>query len=337
MVTQEILDKINASNKIVFTAHKGPDGDACGSTLAMYYFFKQMGKDVAVVLPNPVPNYLSKIPGSKNVINFEFQEQDAIDCINNADLIFCLDYNNPSRVGNMEHSLTASRAYKIMIDHHLFPKDFCDITISKPEISSTCQMVFDFMQEIDESKIYTQEIMNCIYTGILTDTGSFRFSSVDARTHEIAMKFKQNNFDHEIIHRQLFDDNKPERMQLLGYCINKKMKLFLDKKIGFLSLTSKELSEFNCTKQDTEGFVNYLLSMQGIEVAAFFIEQNDQVKISLRAVGAWHVNKIVSEHYDGGGHQSAAGGQFSGTVEELESHFEKTIFPILNGYHILNK
>lgn len=333
MLTQQIKNKLEKAEKIVFTAHKGPDGDACGSTLAMYYFFKQFGKDVSVVLPNPVPNYLSKISGSDLVVNFEFQTAKATELLSEADVVFCLDYNNASRVGDMETELLQSKAYKIMIDHHLFPADFCDVVISKPEISSTCQMVFDFMEEYDESKIYLPEIMNCIYSGILTDTGSFRFSSVDARTHEIAMKFKQHNFDHEIIHRQLFDDNRPERMQLLGYCINKKMKLFLDKKIGFLSLTSEELNVFNCTKQDTEGFVNYLLSMQGIEVAAFFIEQKNEVKLSLRAVGNWHVNKIVSDHYNGGGHQSAAGGQFKGSVEELEQHFEKTVFPILDTYY----
>lgn len=333
MITNQIKEHINQANKIVFTAHKGPDGDACGSTLAMYYYFKQFGKDVSVVLPNPVPNYLSKIPGLDLVIDFEFQEERATQTLRDADLIFCLDYNNPTRVGNMENALLQTEAFKIMIDHHLFPVDFCDAVISEPEISSTCQLVYDFMDAFDASKIYTPEIMSCIYTGILTDTGSFRFSSVDARTHEIAMRFKQHGLDHEIIHRNLFDDNRPERMQLLGYCINQKMQLFLDKKVGFLSLTLKELEDFNCTKQDTEGFVNYLLSMQGIEVAAFFIEQNGEVKLSLRAVGDWHVNKIVSDFYNGGGHQSAAGGQFKGSMDELFTHFQKTVFPKLDDYY----
>lgn len=333
MITAQIKDQLEKAHKIVFTAHKGPDGDACGSTLAMYYFFKQLGKDVSVVLPNPVPNYLSKIPGSNLVINFEFQEKLATQTLQDADLIFCLDYNNPSRVGQMEEALLQADSFKIMIDHHLYPVDFCDAVISKPEISSTCQLVYDFMDALDNSKLYTQEIMACIYTGILTDTGSFRFSSVDARTHEIAMKFKEHGLDHEIIHRHLFDDNRPERMQLLGYCINQKMKLFLDKKVGFLSLSSQELKTFNCTKQDTEGFVNYLLSMQGIEVAAFFIEQNNEIKLSLRSVGNWHVNKIVSDHYNGGGHQSAAGGQFKGSMDELYAHFETTVFPKLETYY----
>lgn len=333
MITAQIKEQINLSQNIVFTAHKGPDGDACGSTLAMYYFFKQLGKEVSVVLPNPVPNYLSKTPGSDLVIDFEFQEGLATKTLKEADLIFCLDYNNPSRVGHMETALLDTEAFKIMIDHHLYPVDFCQAVISKPEISSTCQLVYDFLVEFDEEKIYTPEIMACIYTGILTDTGSFRFSSVDARTHEIIMKFKQHNFDHEIIHRQLFDDNRPERMQLLGYCINQKMKLFLDKKVGFLSLSAQELKEFDCTKQDTEGFVNYLLSMQGIEVAAFFIEQNNEIKMSLRSVGDWHVNKIVSDHYNGGGHQSAAGGTFKGSMEELFDHFQINIFPKLDSYY----
>lgn len=334
MITDQIKEYINKANKIVFTAHKGPDGDACGSTLAMYYFFKQLGKDVSVVLPNPVPNYLRKIPGSELVINYEFQEELATQTLLDSDLVFCLDYNNPSRVGNMEGALQQAKAPKIMIDHHLFPVDFCDAVISKPEISSTCQLVYDFMDALDSTKIYTPEIMACIYTGILTDTGSFRFSSVDARTHEIAMMFKKHGLDHEIIHRNLFDDNRPERMQLLGYCINKKMQLVLDKKIGFLSLSADELKSFNCTKQDTEGFVNYLLSMQGIEVAAFFIEQKDEIKMSLRSVGNWHVNKIVSEHYNGGGHQSAAGGQFKGSIEELYKHFTTIVFPKLESYHL---
>lgn len=332
MITDTIKEQINRADKIVFTAHKGPDGDACGSTLAMYYYFKQFGKNVSVVLPNPVPKYLAKIPGSDLVINHEFQEELATKTLQEADLIFCLDYNTPSRVGNMEEALLQTTAFKIMIDHHLFPADFCNEVISKPEISSTCQLVYDFLEAFDEAKIYTPEIMSCIYTGILTDTGSFRFSSVDAKTHEIAMKFKQHGLDHEIIHRNLFDDNRPERMQLLGYCINKKMKLFLDKKVGFLSLTAQELNDFNCTKQDTEGFVNYLLSMQGIEVAVFFIEQKEEIKMSLRSVGNWHVNKIVSDYYNGGGHQSAAGGQFKGTMDELFTHFETVVFPKLDQY-----
>ncbi|MGB0870105.1 MAG: DHH family phosphoesterase [Flavobacteriales bacterium] len=333
MLTKEILEKIEEANYIVFTAHKGPDGDACGSTLAMYYFFKQLNKKVDVVLPNPTPNYLRHIPGSDLVVDFETQQKKATECLEQADFIFCLDYNHPSRVGQMEEALLKATGTKMMIDHHLNPADFCDFVVSKPEISSTCQMVFDFLQAYDESKIYTPEIMKCIYTGILTDTGSFRFSSVDARTHEIAMKFKEHHFDHEIIHRQLFDDNKPNRMKLLGYCINQKMQLFLEKKIGFLSLTSEELKSFDCTKQDTEGFVNYLLSMQGIEVAVFFIEQANEIKMSLRAVGNWHVNEIVSEYYNGGGHQSAAGGHFVGEMQDLQKHFEANVFPKLETYH----
>lgn len=324
------LDQVE---NIVCIAHKGPDGDAVGSTVALATFLNKMGKNAQVVLPNPAPPYLQFMPKTDKIINHDNHPEQAKKLLAEADLIFCLDFNTPARVGTLEKALVESKAYKVMIDHHLYPADFCNEIISKPEISSTCQMVFDFMATIDETLIYDQEIMTSIYTGILTDTGSFRFSSVDGRTHEIAQKFIDKGFDHERIHREIFDQNKIERMKLMGYCIHQKMEILEESSLGILTITQEELNEFSCEKSDTEGFVNMLLSLEGVEVAGFFIQQGEMTKLSFRAVGNWNVNEIMSEYFEGGGHKSAAGGQFKGDPEETVHFFYENVLPTLSKYH----
>lgn len=333
MINPEIIELINKAEKIVCIAHKGPDGDAVGSTVALSTFFKKMGKKSQVVLPNKVPDYLAFLPYSDLVINGDSMEIMSEMEITNADLIFCLDFNHPSRVGNLEKFLLKAKGKKIMIDHHLNPSDFCDHVLSKPEVSSTCQLVYDFMKEIKEENIYSEDIMQCIYTGIVTDTGSFRFSSVDANTHYIAQKFIENGFKHEIIHREIFDQNKLNRLQLMGYCIHKKIEILKEEKVGVLSVTQNELKEFGCNKSDTEGFVNMVLSIIGVEVALFLIEQDTLVKLSLRSIGNWHVNEIMNNHFNGGGHKNAAGGQFEGTIDQAILYFKENVIPEISTYN----
>jgi phosphoesterase RecJ-like protein len=332
MITTEIRNLIDNSERIVCVAHQGPDGDAVGSTTALASFLKKIGKKVEVILPNKVPEYLKFIPNTYKVMDADNMLVLSEIEMQKADLIFCLDFNQPHRVGKLEKILVQSKAKKIMIDHHLHPNDFCDITISHPEVSSTCQLVYQFMAEINEELIYSDDIMTSIYTGILTDTGSFRFSSVDAQTHRIAQKFIEHGFKHEKVHREIYDQNKLNRMQLMGYCIHQKLKIDSENKVGILTITSEELKRFNCQKSDTEGFVNMVLSIIGVEIALFIIEQEKESKLSLRSVDNWHVNEIMNEFYAGGGHKNAAGGQFKGTPAQASYHFSTTVIPVIDKF-----
>jgi bifunctional oligoribonuclease and PAP phosphatase NrnA len=307
--------------KIVIVTHKNPDGDAIGSSLALYHYLKQKDHTVSVVVPNDYPQNLKWLPGTNKVITFEGHVKKATTLIKDAQVIFCLDFNSLKRIDELGDVIADTEAVKIIIDHHLEPDDFADIVFSDPSASSTAQMIYDFIEALGDASLLNPEISNSIYLGIMTDTGSFRFSSVTARTHHVLAHLIESGATNYEVHDKVFDTNTESRLRLLGYCLTEKMKVFEEFHAALITLTREELQRFHYQKGDSEGFVNYPLSIEGIQMVAFFTEGEDYIRISFRSKGSFSVNELARQHFGGGGHRNAAGGASYLSMDETISKF----------------
>lgn len=321
-VAENIYQAISNAHAIVITAHKSPDGDSIGSSMALFHLLQKWNKNVSVVHPDPAPEFLHWVPNQEVIIDFENQAEKATDLLQAADLIFCLDYNEPSRVGkDMQEVLMQSNAVKVMIDHHLHPADFCDFTLSETSACSTCELLFQLLKAINYENDIDDTIGKCLYLGIMTDTGSFRFPSVSSGTHEIAAFLIDKGVKHFEIHEAVFDTNTIDRIRLKGYALSEKLVLIPGIPVAYASLSEEELNRFNYQKGDTEGLVNQILGIQGIKMAVFFAEKDGKVKISFRSKGEYVVNQLANDHFEGGGHAYASGGISFVTLDETIAKF----------------
>lgn len=317
-----IFQAITNANSIVITAHRSPDGDSIGSSMALYHLLRKWQKNVTVVHPDPAPEFLHWVPSQEVIIDFENQAEKASELLLAADLIFCLDYNEPSRVGkDMQEVLVQSKAVKVMIDHHLHPADFCDFTLSETSACSTCELLFQWLKAIQKENEIDAVIGQCLYLGIMTDTGSFRFPSVSSETHEIAAFLIEKGVKHFEIHEAVFDTNTIDRIRLKGYALSEKLVLIPGIPVAYASLSEEELDRFNYQKGDTEGLVNQILGIQGIKMAVFFAEKDGKVKISFRSKGEYVVNQLANDHFEGGGHAYASGGISFVSLDETIAKF----------------
>ena len=305
-----VKDILSTPKKIVITPHKNPDGDAVGSVLALWHYLKQKDHEASVIVPNDFPVFLKWMPGVDEIINFEKSKDTASGLIEKAEIIFTLDFNDLSRVGGMQESFLKADAKFIMIDHHQEPEPYATVEYSDVSMSSTCEMVYNFIEYLGDRDLITTEMASCLYAGILTDTGSFKFSSTTGRTHRVVADLIDKGADNSKIHNQIFDTNSSDRLYLLGRALNN-LVILKEYNTAYISLSKKDLEEFNFKKGDTEGFVNYGLSLEGIYFAAIFIEnsEDDYIKISLRSEGSFSVNEFARAHFSGGGHTNAAGGR----------------------------
>jgi phosphoesterase RecJ-like protein len=297
-----------------------------GSTLGLMHFLKDKGHKVNVIAPNDYPRFLKWLPGNDEVIIYEKDKTIADSFINEADLVFALDFNHLDRSGDMQEILTASDAVFIMIDHHREPSDFANYTYSDAEMSSTCEMVYHFIDKLRSVPKISPEIATCLYVGIMTDTGSFRFSATSAETHRvIADLIDKGAVNHEI-HNNIFDTFNENRLQLLGTALQN-LRVKPEFKTAYISLTQEELDKHNFQKGDTEGFVNYGLSIEGVVFAVIFIEnkQEDIIKISFRSKGDFNVNEFARAHFGGGGHNNAAGGKSDLSMENTIVKFNSIL------------
>jgi phosphoesterase RecJ-like protein len=308
--------------KIVIIGHKNPDGDAVGSTSALSLFLKSQGHDTQVIVPNDFPDFLKWMPASEDILIYNQNIDQANQFINDAAIICTLDFNSFSRVGNMQDALTNAKADYIMIDHHQSPDDYAVLTYSDTAMGSTCEMVYHFIAAMGDADKISEAMATNIYTGIMTDTGSFRFASTTAQTHNVIAHLKNAGIKHHLIHEQVYDSSSPERLKLLGIALNN-MQILPEYKTAFIGLSQQELDDNKFQKGDTEGFVNYALSVKGIIFAAIFIEdrKNNIVKISLRSKGDFNVNLVGREHFHGGGHNNAAGGKSDESLQDTISYF----------------
>jgi len=314
---------------IVIIPHKNPDGDAIGSTLGLAKFLETLGQQPKVIVPNDYPKFLKWIPGNEEILNFERENSQSKKHIEEATIIFTLDFNHLSRTGQMESYLEDSSADFIMIDHHQQPSDYALVTYSDVTMSSTCEMVYNFIDSLDGVSNITKEIATCLYVGIMTDTGSFKYASTTSQTHRVVAQLIDKGAENMQIHQQVFDTNSPARLHLLGVALNNLV--ILEKfKTAYITMSQEELDKHNYSKGDTEGFVNYGLTLNEIIFAVIFIENKEEgiIKISFRSIGDFSVNEFARAHFNGGGHTNAAGGRSEQSMEETTSRF----IELLNNY-----
>lgn len=320
----ELKELLESKKNIVITTHKNPDGDAIGSSLALHQYLLDLGHNSTVITPNDYPDFLKWIPLENHILKFENDTQEAIAKINQADLIFTLDFNHLSRSGEMETILAQAKATFVMIDHHQQPDSYAKYTYSDTAMCSTCQMIYHFIEKMNDLNKITSEIATCIYVGIMTDTGSFRFRSTTSTTHRVVADLIDRGADNTYIHESIYDTNTISRLRLKGIALNN-LVVLPEYHTAYISLSQDELDQNNFKKGDTEGFVNLGLSISGIKFAAIFIENKGEgiIKISLRSKGDFSVNEFSRQHFEGGGHFNAAGGKsnlsLSDTIEKFIS------------------
>lgn len=323
---QAVKRLLSEPQNIVIVPHKNPDGDAIGSTLALWHYFRNRGQDATVIAPNDYPKFLKWMAGNDKILNFERENAQAKSKIEAATLIFTLDFNHLGRIGQMEKSIRKATVPFVMIDHHQEPANYAEIMYSDVTMSSTCEMVYNFFEYLGDADSITPEMANCLYTGIMTDTGSFKFSSTTAKTHRVAAQLIEKGAESTAIHHRVFDTNTPGRLHLLGTALNN-MVILKDYKTAYITLSQEELDAHEYQKGDTEGFVNYGLTLEGIIFAVIFIENKEEgiVKISLRSVGDFSVNEFARKHFQGGGHTNAAGGKSDTSLKETATYFESLL------------
>ena len=315
--------------KIAIIPHRGPDGDAMGSTLALYHFLLKNDHQPVILSPNEFPDFLAWLPGSETIKIFEKDKQNCTKILQEADLIFTLDFNALHRTGEMEHVLAQLKAPFIMIDHHQKPDDYAAVTYSDTAFGSTCEMIYNFISFLGKKQDIDKTIGTCIYTGILTDSGSFRFPKTTGNTHRIVAELIDLGVENTEIPSLLFDNSGFGRLQILGQALQN-MKVVMQHKTAYTTLSQDELNSFDYVKGDTEGIVNYGLSIKGIDFAAIFIENTEEkiIKISFRSQGTFDVNQFARDHFNGGGHQNAAGGKSEVSLQETIQKFEDLVTKI---------
>ena len=317
---------LSTPKKIAIIPHRGPDGDAMGSTLGLYHFLLKNYHHPVVVSPNEFPDFLAWMPGSETVKIYEKDKENCTKILKEAELIFTLDFNALHRVGEMENVLNTLKATFIMIDHHQTPDDYAAFTYSDTSFGSTCEMLYNFICRLGKKADIDKTIGTCIYTGILTDSGSFRFPKTTGTTHRIIAELIDLGVENTEIPTLLFDNSSYGRLQLLGRALQN-MKVIPEHKTAYTTLTQDELNSFDYLKGDTEGIVNYGLSIKGINFTAIFIENREEkiIKISFRSQGDFDVNQFARDYFNGGGHRNAAGGKSELSMEETVNKFEDLV------------
>jgi len=319
---EELKTFLEKPRSIVIVGHRNPDGDAMGSTLALKHYLTKKGHNATVVVPNEYPEFLHWLPGSEGTYRFDWQNSQSQKAINNSDIIFLLDFNALHRVGSdMQHTLEKYPNDFAMIDHHQQPDDV-KYMFSDVEICSTSQMVYQFIEMNTDLDLIDADIATCIYTGIMTDTGSFRYRSTTSTTHRIIADLIDKGAQNDRIHNNVYDANSYNRLLLLGQALSN-LQILPSYKTAYITLTDEEKKRFDFQKGDTEGIVNYALSLKGIIFAAIFIEDVEQgiIKISFRSKGNFSVNQFSRNHFEGGGHDNAAGGKSNISLAETVTKF----------------
>ena len=318
-----LFSQLTTPKKVVITMHQKPDGDAMGSTLGLYHFLLQLGHDAKVISPTNWASFIGWMPGINTVLDYERQTDISNGLIKNADWIFCLDFNTLSRTKRMEEALNEATGERILIDHHREPQEekFA-YGISDTGKSSTCEMVYDFIMNSGHSNKITDEVAQCLYAGVMTDTGSFRFPSTTASVHKMVAHLKELGLIHAPIHEALFDNGSEARLRFIGNVLLNRMEVFYEYNTALISVPQQDLIKFDIKTGDTEGLVNYPLSIEGIKLAAIIIDRGEERKCSFRSKGEFDVNTFARTYFNGGGHFNAAGGATTDSLEKAVSDFK---------------
>ncbi len=325
--TASLIDLLAQPQKIVITTHHKPDGDAMGSSLGLYNYLIQQGHHAQVITPTDYPQFLNWMPGNGDVIIYTDNVTKADQLIADADMIFCLDFNALGRINEMGEKVGESNALKIMIDHHLEPQDFDDYRHWDINACATAQLVYTFIVEIlGHKELVNADVASCLYTGIMTDSASFRLPNTTSTVHRIVADLIDAGAPNARIHELVYNDSTEMRLKFLGHCLANKLQVFNEFNTALITVTADELKEYDVITGDTEGIVNYALSISNVRLAAFMVERKDKVKLSLRSKGDFPANEICKKYFSGGGHRNAAGGVSSDSLQETVEQF-KLILP----------
>jgi len=321
---QELL---NEPRHIVITTHHKPDGDAMGSSLGLYNYLIQKGHQVRVITPTDYPAFLQWLPNNPEVIIYTDKPAESEELIAAADIIFCLDFNALARINELGPVVRESAAIKVMIDHHLEPEGFDDFRHWSINACASAQLVYDFIVNLmNEKQFINKDVATCLYTGIMTDSGSFRFPNTTAEVHHIVADLIGCGAENSRIHQMVYDNFSENRLRFLGHCLINKLEVFTEFNSALITVDKEDLEKFKITTGDTEGVVNYALSINGIRLAALIVERKDRVKLSLRSTGDFPANEICKKYFNGGGHRNAAGGFSDENLQDTISKF-KSILP----------
>jgi phosphoesterase RecJ-like protein len=313
---EELKKLLSYPKEIVITSHRNPDGDAIGSTLAMYFYLQSLGHTVWMVIPSEYPDFLEWMPGINDILVYDLKQERSKELVERAEIVFCLDFNALDRIDKLGEILHQRENVKIvMIDHHLDPEPFAHFAMSEPMASSTCEMIYDFLGMLGHQNKIDIVIAESIMTGILTDTGSFKYGTSPKLYRVVAdlVEFGVNDYELQDL---IFNSLKEKHLRLLGHCLNNRMEILEEYSTGIITLTKEDYAKFSISRGDTEGIVNYLLKVRNVKMAVFITEQPTIVKISLRSKGDFSVQEIAQKHFKGGGHRNASGGFYFLSLEE---------------------
>jgi bifunctional oligoribonuclease and PAP phosphatase NrnA len=318
----ELGQLLATPKKIVITTHQKPDADALGSSLAWHRYLVKKGHDAVVITPTDYPQFLEWMQGNDEVIVFgDDTAEEAAKLVAEAEIIFCLDFNALGRIATLGTLVKNATAKKVLIDHHLAPESFPDLAFSDTGAAATAVLIYDIIVGLGDKAFLDTYIGECIYAGIMTDTGSFRHSNADRRVHLIVAELMLLNINAPRIHRLIYDTSTEERLRFIGYALSERLYVLPEYYTAFFTISAKDLERFKSQTGDTEGLVNYALSMEGIVFASLLIEREDGVKLSFRSKGEFSVSEFARKHFNGGGHRNAAGGtsdtDFAGTVKKF--------------------
>lgn len=323
----QLRELLAQPQKIVITTHHKPDGDALGSSLGLYHYLIQLGHHVTVISPTDYPDFLSWMPGNGEVVIYTAQPGVSAELVAQAAIIFCLDFNALNRINELGNLVGESTAIKVMIDHHLEPEDFDDYRFWNINACATAQLIYQFIvEELDGKPYINQDVATCLYTGIMTDSGSFRFPGTTSAVHRVVADLIDAGAVNWRIHELVYSNSSEDRLRFLGHCLSEKLEVLHEYNTALISVTHDELEKYHTITGDTEGIVNYALSITGIRLAAFIVQRPDKVKLSLRSKGDFPANEICKKYFSGGGHRNAAGGSSTDTLAQVIQQF-KSILP----------
>lgn len=322
----EIFPQLRDPKNVVITTHQKPDGDAMGSSLGLFHFLKQLGHSVTVVSPTNWADFLDWMPSTKLVLDYERQTEEANELIDKADWIFCLDFNTLSRTKRMEEKLANATGIRILIDHHQEPQiEKFAYGVSSTNKSSTCEMVYDLIMDSGNEAFINESVAECLYSGVMTDTGSFRFPSTSASVHRMVATLKDKGLQHSRVHEALFDNYLENRFRFIGHILLNRMEIFYEYNTALIAVNQQDLIKYDIITGDTEGLVNYPLSIKGIKLAAIVIDRGEERKCSFRSKGSFDVNTLARKYFNGGGHFNAAGGQSKEPLDAVVAKFKEAM------------
>ncbi|HMQ00438.1 MAG TPA: bifunctional oligoribonuclease/PAP phosphatase NrnA [Cyclobacteriaceae bacterium] len=313
---------MGSPRKAVIITHHKPDADALGSSLGLWAYLKKKGHDVRVISPSDYPGFLHWMPGNAQVlIHDKSTETEVQQRIQTAEVIFCLDFSSLQRINSLGESVSRAAAKKVLIDHHLEPDGFADFSFWDISAAATAELIYDLIYALGDDDLIDEDIANCLYAGLMTDTGGFRHSNTNYKVFNTAAQLVKHGADASKVSKLIYDTNSEERLRLLGFALSEKLIVLQEYATAYISLSEDELKKFSSQTGDTEGIVNYALSIKGIVLAVMIIEKKDEIKLSFRSLGEFSVNDLARKHFEGGGHRNAAGGRtnlsLQATVDKL--------------------